>query len=107
MPGDEPDKEVYPDDVALVGGRRFWIYRGQPAEDAADWSARFNAQFETLDADFEPSQEGPLGICVYVTDRGVIESRPEVVWPDTELMYVGYLADETQVRIRYFTGALI
>src|SRR4029079_7561569 len=36
-----------------------------------------------------------------------MDASPEAIWPDTELMFAGYLDDGRQVRIRYFWGAAI
>jgi hypothetical protein len=99
---------VYGEDVPMIGGRRFWIYRCLLAEDSAElWSAMAKAAFGALAAEFEPSKPGPVGLYVMVTDRAEMERRPEVLWPETELMFAGYLEDDTQVRIRYFEGAMI
>jgi hypothetical protein len=36
-----------------------------------------------------------------------MERRPDPIWPETELMYAGYLGDGRQVRVRYFWRAEI
>jgi hypothetical protein len=89
--------------IPLVG-RRFWLY----AAGSGDVDARdFNAAFEDLERDFEPNDQGPIGLCLIVDDRDLMERRPEAIWPETELMFAGYLPDDRQVRIRYFWGATI
>jgi hypothetical protein len=67
----------------------------------------FNAAFEALEEEFEAEAPGPIGVCVIAGDRDEIEGQREAVWPDTELIFAGYLADDRQVRIRYFWGAKI
>jgi hypothetical protein len=89
--------------IPLVG-RRFWIY----PVDSGDLDAQeFNATFEDLEKDFEPGRPGPVGLCVLVDDRDLMERRPEAIWPEAGLMFAGYLPDDRQVRIRYFWGATI
>ncbi len=99
---------VYPQDLALIGGRRFWIYRGflLPAAASAEPEV-IRASFAALEKEFEPVAPGPVGLCVLVVDPAEMERRPEALWAETQLMYAGYLDDERQVRIRYFEGAAI
>jgi hypothetical protein len=96
-----------PASVPLIGGRRFWLYRSvlTPPSDER-WNAMFNSAFEVLAQEFEETEGAYLGLCVLVDDPSEIERRPEAVWPETELMYAGYL-DNRQVRLRYFWGAAI
>ncbi|HYU15808.1 MAG TPA: hypothetical protein VEL05_07050, partial [Candidatus Acidoferrum sp.] len=99
---------VYPQELPLVGGRPFWIYRSILVTDSDEqWSRMFNAAFEVLTEEFEETGAGPAGVCVVVADRAEMGRRPEVVWPDTDLMFAGYLDNDRQVRIRYFWGAAI
>jgi hypothetical protein len=99
---------VYPQELPLVGGRPFWIYRSILAADSDEqWSRMFNAAFEVLTEEFEETGTGPVGVCVVVADPAEMERRPEAVWPDTDLMFAGYLDNDSQVRIRYFWGAAI
>jgi hypothetical protein len=99
---------VYAEDVRLLGGRRFWVYRSfVVSEGAGEREAMINAAFEALAAEFDPAAGGPIGLCVGIGDRAEIEKHPEAVWPETGLMYAGYLDDGPQVRIRYFEGAAI
>ena len=99
---------AFPDDVALVGGRRFWMYQSVLAaglEEAGD--AMIAHAFAALEGDFDPDARGPVGLCVVVRDRAEMERRPEVEWTDPRMIYAGYLPDGGQVRIGYFAGATI
>jgi hypothetical protein len=99
---------VYAEDVALLGGRRFWIYRSflLPAASSAE-SEMTNAAFAALQQEFEGSREGPIGLCVLLGDQAEIKRRPEAVTSETELMFAGYTSDQSQVRVRYFEDAVI
>jgi hypothetical protein len=96
-------KSLREETIPLVG-RRFWVYPGDSGDVDAD---EFNAAFEDLEKDYEPGGPGPIGLCAIVDDRDLMERRPEAIWPETELMFAGYLPDDRQVRIRYFWGATI
>ena len=100
---------VHADRLALIGNRRFWIYRslidGSTGEESAD--RMFLEAFEALESEFTATGEGPIGIVIPVADQNLMRRRPEAVWPGTELMYAGYLADGRQARLRYFQGARI
>jgi hypothetical protein len=99
---------VYPEDLALLGGRRYWIYRSFLLPDAASAESEMtNAAFASLEQEFEGKREGPIGLCVLHGDRAEIERRPEAVLPETELMFAGYTPDDRQVRVRYFEDAVI
>jgi hypothetical protein len=91
--------------IPLVG-RRFWVHPSSSGSGGFDDEA-FNATFVDLEASFEPGGPGPVGVCVLLEDREEMERRPEAIWPGTKLMFAGYLADERQLRIRYFPGATI
>ena len=96
---------VHPAQVPLIGGRTFWIYSGYSSDDSLDqWNKMFNAAFDVLAERFEQTGAGPVGVCVIVADPAEMERRPEAIWPDTELMFAGYLENGSQVRIRYFWG---
>jgi hypothetical protein len=89
-------------------GRMFWVYRSLLAEDSDDLAdAMFNSAFEALEEEFEGGGAGPIGVCLAVTDRETMERRPEAVWPETELLFAGYLPGGRQLRLRYFWGATI
>jgi hypothetical protein len=99
---------AHPENLPTVGNRPFWIYRSFLGERSdAGWNEMFNATFEVLAERFERATSGPVGICAIVADRAEMERRPEVVWPESELMLAGYLDNGSQVRIRYFWGAAI
>jgi hypothetical protein len=98
---------VQAESVPLVG-RRFWVYRSFLAGEAGDLGASmFNAAFEALEQEFHAGGSGPIGVCMIVGDGDEMDRQPEAVWPDTELIFAGYLPDDRQVRIRYFWGATI
>jgi hypothetical protein len=99
---------AHPQDVPLIGGRRFWIYRSflRPEASGAE-QEMINAAFSALEDEFEPTAAGPIGLCLVLGDRTDMERRPEAVWPDTQLMFAGYLSDGSQLRIRYFEEAAI
>jgi hypothetical protein len=97
-----------PASVALIGGRPFWIYRSVLRSRSGErWDELFNSTFQVLDEEFAESDGTYIGLCVLVDDPGLISRRPEAVWPETELMYAGYLDDGRQVRVRYFWGAAV
>jgi hypothetical protein len=98
---------VRDESIPLVG-RRFWVYRSFLADDSGDLATQmFTSTFDALGKEFELGGPGPIGVCVMVEGREEMERRPEAIWPDTELMFAGYLPDDRQVRIRYFWGATI
>lgn len=88
--------------------RPFWVYRSFLPGGSIDLANRmFNTAFGALQASFDRAGTGPVGLCVIVRDPVEMQGRPEVVWPETELMYAGYTPDDRQVRIRYFWGAKV
>lgn len=99
---------AFADRVALIGGRRFWIYRSflRPGFEEAG-PAMIDAAHEALEEEFTATGEGPLGLCVLIGDEEEMRRRPEAVWPGTNFIYAGYLPDRRQVRIGYFEGAKI
>jgi hypothetical protein len=100
--GQTVEEQVLP----LIGGRRFWIYQAEVPPHESNGDEMFNAAFEALDAEFQSDPSGPVGICVAVP-QGEVGSRAEAVWPETQLMHAGMLADGGQIRIRYFYDATI
>src|SRR5262245_25762071 len=71
---------VYPHDVPLIGGRRFWVYRRLlPAAASSAASEMLDAAFTALEAEFEPSGPGPVGVCLTVDDPAEIARHPEAV----------------------------
>jgi hypothetical protein len=94
--------------VALIGGRRFWVYGSTIKPDSEElWGRMFDSAFDVLAEEFDGAADGPVGVCALIDDRARMIGRPEAIWPDTELMFAGYLDDGRQVRIRYFWGAAI
>jgi hypothetical protein len=99
---------VYADRVELIGGRRFWIYRSFLRPDLRDAGPEMiDAAFGALDEEFAATGDGPVGVCVLITDRDEMRRRPEAVWPGTSFIYAGYTPERAQVRIAYFEGATI
>lgn len=121
----DPDERIvavnsaYAASAPLVG-RRFWIYRRFVAPEAdgdADREMLAAARTE-LERGFTGAPGEPLGLCVLVSDRDLIERRPEAMWPIGEpdpgaawpggdLLFAGYAAGGVQVRISYFEDARI
>ena len=95
-------------EVELIGGRRFWLYRSYLLAEAAEADdAMINGAFDALEAEFDPAGGGPIGLCMPLGDPDEMRGRRELVWPETQLMYAGYLPDGRQLRIRYFDEAAI
>lgn len=98
---------AHPATVALIGGRPLWLYRSVLAPPSHDrWSEMFNRAFDVLAGEFD-ADGAYIGLCVLVEDPAETTRRPEAVWPETDLMFAGYLDDGRQVRLRYFWGAAI
>ena len=98
------------EEISPLLGRRMFIYGGVVADgaDSDELAPRlFNAAFEALEAEFDPSGSGPIGVCVQVSDRDEIERKPEVHWPEQDLTFAGYTDDGSQVRVRYFEDAAV
>ena len=91
--------------VGILGGRRLWVHRGASLGDPA--APEINIAFSSLEGEFDPDGDDPIGLCLLVSDRAEMEHRPEAVWEDTEMMFAGYLEDGAQVRVRYFEDAQI
>jgi hypothetical protein len=96
---------VYPAEVGLVGGRRFWVYRSLLLDPAADSATMIRAAFTALDAEFDHRPGSAIGLCVLIADPEERRRRPEAEWSDPRMIYAGYLADGRQVRIAYFNDA--
>jgi hypothetical protein len=96
---------AHPVSLPAIGDQRFWLYRSVLAPHSDErWDAMFNCAFEILGEEFEGAR---VGLCVLVDDLAEIKRRPAAVWPETELMFAGYLDDDRQIRLRYFWGASI
>jgi hypothetical protein len=93
--------------VPLIGNRRFWVYRADPAPWDAGGEEAFNDKFGELEAAFQTDRSGPVGICVPVGDPEAIRAHPEALWETTNLLYAGTAPDGAQLRIRYFREAAI
>lgn len=101
---------VYSAELGLVGGRRFWVYRNYMRDGAATPAAlgdMAHRAFLALQSDFDPTVEGPIGICYLLGTGEAMDTMPIVysIYPASR--YVGYLDDGRQVRIRYFDGARV
>ena len=87
-------------------GRPLWLYESAFAERSDELAAAmFNSAFEALADDFGGDARQPIGVCLVIGDRELMERKPQAVWPDTELVFAGYRPDGGQVRVRYFWGA--
>ena len=96
---------MYPADVPLIGGRRFWVFRSFVLPQAVDARAKLiSATFAALNDECDPSRGGPVGLCVLVRPEEAAR-RPEAVWEEPRMLYAGYEPDNRQVRIGYFEGA--
>jgi hypothetical protein len=93
--------------VPLLGGRRLWVYRGDPHPGDREGDDLFNAHFKELEGRYLSDRSGPIGLCLPVSDLDLMRRRPEAVWPETALMYAGTPEDGAQLRIRYFDEAAI
>jgi hypothetical protein len=99
---------AFPEDVEMIAGRRFWVYRSFLSPEATDAGpAMITHAFAALEAEFEPGAGGPIGLCVLVRDRAEMERRPQAEWSEPRMLYAGYDAEGAQVRIGYFEGARI
>jgi hypothetical protein len=92
--------------LPLIGGRRFWDYRGDPGPWEEKGAEPFNAAFETLNAEHQADRSGPVGMSVQVEPEAA-RRRTGAIWPETELVYAGTLPEGHQLRIRYFDEATI
>jgi hypothetical protein len=98
---------VFAADVALIGGRRFWIFRSLlPGAGREHAFTMIEETFAALDAEFDGAAAAPIGLCVFLDERER-RLRPEAEWRDPRMIYAGYLPDGRQVRIAYFEGARI
>jgi hypothetical protein len=99
---------VHAAEVALVGGRRFWIYRNLLDDSVAEhWYEMIGATFNALQEHFDRAPGAPIGLCVLLADARQRRDKPEAEWSDPRMIYAGYLRDGRQVRIAYFENATI
>lgn len=97
---------VYAADVALIGARRFWIYRSLLDRTVADMApAMIRATFSALEEQFDGAPGSPIGLCALIADPEERRRRPQAEWSDPQMIYAGYLNDGRQVRIAYFKDA--
>jgi hypothetical protein len=99
---------AFPSEVPLLGGRRFWVHRSlfRPGSEGA-WPAIAHVAFVTLQAEFNPGADVPVGLCIPVDDPARMQEHPEAEWLYPRSIYAGYMADGRQARIRYFEGSRI
>jgi hypothetical protein len=97
------------DEVGLIGGRRFWVYRSflLPGVGPEVAEAMIDAARAALEDGFDPAAGGPVGLYAAISDRALMRARPEAIWPGSQMLYAGYTSEGHQVRIRYFEGAVI
>lgn len=98
------DSPVQDTAIPLLGGRRFWLYRGHLG--LGDPTQMIRGPFEELAAEFDPDGDGPIGLCVALRGEQ-IERRPEAEWAEPRMFYAGYVDGNAQVRVGYFQGARI
>jgi hypothetical protein len=99
---------VYESNVALIGNRRFWIYRSLLDQAVAGQGPNMvRATFTALQDELGSSSEAPIGLCVLLGREELRLRSAEAVWPDPRMIYAGYVADGRQVRLAYFENALI
>src|SRR4051794_12774182 len=85
---------VYAADVEMIGGRRFWIYRSFLLPTAkSDWAAMANAAQLALEAQFDPAEDGPIGVCFLIDDADRLREHPEAERLYPYATYGGYLPD--------------
>jgi hypothetical protein len=99
---------VYPADIALIGGRRFWVYRTLLTEPVYDRAAAMMGEtFRALDSEFAGELDAPIGLCALLAPAQRRLLPAEADWPDPRTLYAGYLEDGRQVRVAYFDRANI
>ena len=96
---------VYEADVALIGNRRFWVYRSLLDQAVADRAPDMvRTTFTALQDEFDGS---PIGLCLLLGPEERGHRTADAVWPDPRTFYAGYAGDGRQVRLAYFENALI
>src|SRR3954470_963875 len=97
---------VYCAPIPVIGDRQFWIYRSFLPSTAARASAEMiQSCFAALEAEFDPTADVPIGLCVLVSDPAEIAQFPYAEWLWPWLVYAGRLEDRSQGPVRYFAGA--
>lgn len=99
---------VYGANLGEIANRPFWVYRSFLLPEAqAAGPEMITAAFRALEEEFDPEVEGPIGLCIAITDRAEMKRRPEAEWQNPRIIYAGYARDGAQLRIGYFQGARI
>lgn len=99
---------VYGAAVQLVGGRTFWVYRNLLDRAAVGHAAEMIRQtFAALQDEFDGAPGSPIGLCIPLADSDRAALPSEAEWSDPRAIYAGCLPDGRQLRIAYFTDALI
>jgi hypothetical protein len=94
---------VFQESVALVGGRRFWVYRALLAEPAGGaWDLMLAEAFAALEGEFDPEGDDPIGLVL----REEGEGPAEAVTPATLMSFAGWDGSR-RLRVRYFDDARI
>src|SRR5436190_14084279 len=84
-------------------GRPVWLWEGSTSgESLEERQHAFAGAFDLLENEFKAAGNGPLGVCRLVGDELELAERPEAIWPEEGLIFAGYEADGTQVRVRWF-----
>ena len=99
---------VFEERIDLIGAR-FWVYRRFVAGELPEGmeGELLATTFDALERERADDPNGPAGLCVLLADAEQMRRHPEAVWPDSEMLYAGYLPDGRQVRIRYFDRAMV
>lgn len=96
---------AYADEVPLISGRRFWVYRSLLRSDATEEEqAMIAAAYTILNEEFEQTPEAALGLLVGMPDPPGRERLAE--WSDPKFVFAGWAGD-ARVWISYFDGAKI
>jgi hypothetical protein len=99
---------VFPAELQAIGGRRFWLYRNLLRADlGAYFLAMVAATYDVLADEFDGASGSPLGLCLLIGDPELRRRDRSVIWARPPMTYAGYLTDDRQVRIAYFSGARI
>jgi hypothetical protein len=98
---------VHVADMVVLGGQRVWLYRNLlPGDAAVHQPAMLDAAYRALDADFDAAPGAPIGLCALL-DADDRLRRPEALWTDPPMIYAGYLDDGRQIRVGWFTDAIL
>jgi hypothetical protein len=95
--------------VAMLADRIAFEYRAFVAGSvpAPTTYELFNRAFDVLDDEHEPGNGGPIGMYLDLDPADVAVLPRDAIWPDTGLMHAGYADDGRQLRVRYFTDAVV